>query len=82
MPDILFYCKIPAQIAYERNMQRAEHDEFESLESLEYYEKKYEESVEFLKEHTNIKVVEIDATNSTHESIQKVKEILQNERFD
>ena len=82
LPDILFYCKIPAQIAYERNMQRAEHDEFESLVSLQYYENKYEEAVAFLKEHTNIKVVEMDASKSTYESIQKVKEILQNERFD
>lgn len=82
LPNILFYCKLPAQIAYERNMQRAEHDEFESLESLQHYEKKYEEAVQFIKEHTNIKVVEIDASKSTHETIKKVKEILQYEKFD
>ena len=82
LPDILFYCKISAQIAYERNMQRAEHDEFECLASLQYYEKKYEEAVEFLKAHTNIKVVEIDASKPTNISLKKVKEILKNERFD
>lgn len=82
LPDILFYCKISAQIAYERNMQRAEHDEFECLASLQYYEKKYEEAVEFLKAHTNIKVIEIDASKPTKISLEKVKEILQNERFD
>ncbi len=81
LPDILFYCKIPAQVAYERNMKRADHDEFESLESLQYYERKYGEAVEFLKANTKIKVVEIDASKSTRETIQKVKEILQNERF-
>lgn len=82
LPDILFYCKISAQIAYERNMQRAEHDEFECLASLQYYEKKYKEAVEFLKAHTNIKVIEIDASKPTKISLEKVKEILQNERFD
>lgn len=81
LPDILFYCKIDAKIAYERNMKRKTHDEFEDLESLEHYETLYDKAVEFLKNNSNIKVVELDATHSTKETLIEVKEILQDEKF-
>ncbi len=77
-PDYLFYCKVSAKEAYERNKKRSNKDEFDSLESLEEYEIKYEEAVQFLKEETNIKVIELDATLSTQKNVEKVKEILQN----
>ena len=45
---------------------------------MQEYELKYDEAVEFLKQETNIKVVELEATLSTQKNIEKVKEILQN----
>lgn len=77
-PDYLFYCKINAEEAYERNKKRSSKDEFDSLESLQEYEFMYAEAVKFLKEETNIKVIELDATLSTQKNVEKVKEILQN----
>ena len=77
-PDYLFYCKVSALEAYERNKKRSSKDEFDSLESLQEYELKYDEAVEFLKQETNINVIELDATLSTQKNVEKVKEILQN----
>ncbi len=82
LPDILFYCKIDAKIAYERNLKRKFHDEFENLESLKKYEMLYDKAVEFLKSNTDIRVVEIDASYSTRETIESIKRILKNEKFD
>lgn len=82
LPDILFYCKVDAQTAYERNKQRKKHDEFEDLSSLKAYEKMYENAVRFLREKTNIRIVELDASKTTQETIAYVKEILQNENYD
>lgn len=82
LPDILFYCKIDAKTAYERNMKRKSHDEFEDLESLEHYETLYDNAVAFLRNNTDVRIIELDAICSTKETIQKVKEILQNEKFD
>lgn len=79
LPDILFYCKISAETACERNKLRVNHDEFEDLESLKYYEEKYEEAVKFLKENTNMKIVEVDTSNSMQENVNKVKETLEHE---
>lgn len=82
LPDILFYCKIDAKTAHERNRLRENHDEFEDLESLKYYEERYEETVKFLKENTNVRVVEVDSSRSMKETVKQVKEILKNEKFD
>lgn len=82
LPDILFYCKIDAQTAYERNMQRAEHDEFEDINSLKAYEKMYENAVKFLREQTELKIIELDVSKTTKETIAEVKEILKNENYD
>lgn len=79
LPDILFYCKIDAEIAFERSKKRDEHDEFEEIESLKQYEELYEKAVTFLKENTNLRIVTIDASKSTGETIEMVKEALQHE---
>lgn len=79
LPDILFYCKLDAETAHKRNLLRENHDQFEDLESLKYYEKKYEEAVNFLKENTNMKIVEVDTSKSMQENINIVKETLEHE---
>ena len=82
LPDVLFWCKIDAETAYKRTMSRSQHDEFESLDSLKEYEKLYEKAVEFLKTNTNMKIVELDASKSTAETVETIKEILSNEKYD
>ena len=81
LPDILFYCRLDAQTAYERNMQRASHDEFETIESLKEYEMLYDKAVEFLKKHTSLKIVTIDVSHSTQDSIKIIKGVLEDEQF-
>lgn len=82
LPEILFYCKIDAQTAYERSLQRNTHDQFESLESLEKYEQLYENAVKFLREKTDLYIIEIDATKPTQETIAYIKEIMEDEKYD
>ena len=82
LPDVLFWCKIDAETAYKRTMSRSQHDEFESLDSLKEYEKLYEKAVEFLKANTNMKIIELDASKSTAETVETIKEILSNEKYD
>ena len=82
LPDVLFWCKIDAETAYKRTMSRSQHDEFESLDSLKEYEKLYEKAVELLKTNTNMKIVELDASKSTAETVETIKEILSNEKYD
>lgn len=82
LPDVLFWCKIDAEIAYKRTMSRSQHDEFESFDSLQEYEKLYEKAVEFLKDNTNMKIVELDVSKSTNETVEEIKEILEGEQYD
>ncbi len=82
LPDILFWCKIDAEIAYKRSMNRNQHDEFEDIDSLKAYEKLYEKAVSFLRSKTNIKIVELDASKSTDETVEEIKEILEGEQYD
>lgn len=82
LPDVLFWCKIDAETAYKRTMSRSQHDEFESLDSLKEYEELYGKAVEFLKANTNMKIVELDASKSTAETVETIKEILNNEKYD
>lgn len=63
-------------------MQRAEHDEFEDINSLKAYEKMYENAVKFLREQTELKIIELDVSKTTKETIAEVKEILKNENYD
>lgn len=81
LPDLLFYCKVDAKTAFERNRKRKEHDEFEEIASLKYYEGLYEKAVKFLEENTTVKVVTLDASKTTKETIQTVKEVLQHGTF-
>lgn len=81
LPDLLFYCKLDAEIAFERNRQRKEHDEFEEFESLKHYEELYEEAVAFLAENSSVRIITIDASKSTQENIERIKEVLRLEEF-
>lgn len=82
LPDVLFWCRIDAETAYKRTMSRNQHDEFESFDSLKEYEELYEKAVEFLKENTKLKIIELDASKSTAETVEVIKEILKNEKYD
>lgn len=81
LPNILFYCNVSAETAYTRNLKRDSKDQFDDLESLKEYQKKYNEAVKFLKENTKLNVVELDVECSLKETLGRVEEVLRHERF-
>lgn len=79
LPDILFFCDIPPEIALSRTDKRNnEQDEFDELESLKEYQKLYNKSVEFVEKHKLSKVIRLDTTKQISELVSEIEKELEN----
>lgn len=73
LPDVLFYCKVDIDTILDRIKSREIHDEFDEKESLKEYGTLYDHAYDFIKENTDINIVELNTKNSVESVIANVR---------
>lgn len=72
LPDVLFYCKTNIKTLLKRVDERGLNDEFDEENSLIEYNIWYEKAYEFIKNNTNINIVELDTSLPIQQTLEFV----------
>lgn len=78
LPDILFWCNLDFDTILERTNKRDTKDEYDDIESLKKYYVLYKKAYNFIKENTDINIVELKTDKSISEIVDVVKKMLVN----